>query len=62
MREINIAEADIDAVATEIARFASDLPNPEDLVNSQPIAISEHVGVSVRAVDKYIWNRGARGE
>ena len=57
MREINIAEADIDAVATEIARFASDLLNPEDLVNSH-----ERVGVSVRAVDKYIWNRGARGE
>lgn len=39
MREINIAEADIDAVATEIATFASDLPSPEDLVNPQPTAI-----------------------
>ena len=39
MREINITEADIAAVTTEIAQFASDLPNPEDLVNSQPTAI-----------------------
>ena len=39
MRKINITEADVAAVATEIAKFASDLPNPEDLVNSQPTAI-----------------------
>ena len=39
MRKINITEADVAAVATEIAKFASDLPNPKDLVNSQPIAI-----------------------
>ena len=39
MRIINIIEADVAAVATEIAQFASDLPNPENLVNSQPTAI-----------------------
>ena len=33
MRRINITEADVAAVATEIAKFAPDLPNPEDLVN-----------------------------
>ena len=39
MRKINITEADVAAVATEIAKFASDLPSPEDLVNSQSTAI-----------------------
>ena len=39
MRKINITEADVDAVATEIAKFASDLRSPEDLVNTQPTAI-----------------------
>ena len=39
MKEVNIAETDINTVATEIMKFASDLPNPEDLVNSQPTAI-----------------------
>ena len=39
MRNINITEADVAAVATEIAKFASDLPSSEGLVNSQPTAI-----------------------
>ena len=39
MKEINIAEADIEAVATEIMKFASDLPSPEDLVDSRPPAV-----------------------
>ena len=39
MREINITEADIAAVATEIAKFASDLPSPEDLINPHPPAV-----------------------
>ncbi len=39
MREINIAEADIDAVANEIVKFASDLPSPEDLVDSRSPAV-----------------------
>lgn len=38
MKEIN-AKADIDAVATEIVKFASDLPSPEDLVDSRPPAV-----------------------
>ena len=39
MRKISIAEADIDAIVTEIVKFASDLPSPEDLVNSRPPAV-----------------------
>ena len=39
MRETKITEADVIAVATEIAKFASDLPSPEDLVNSRPPAV-----------------------
>ena len=39
MRRINITEADVAAVATEIANFASDLPNPEDLVDSRSPAV-----------------------
>jgi hypothetical protein len=39
MKEVNIAETDVAAVATEIAKFASDLPSPEDLVNPRPTAI-----------------------
>ena len=39
MKKINITEADIDAVSTEIVKFASDLPSPENLVNSHPPAI-----------------------
>ena len=39
MREINIAEADINTVAAEIMKFASDLRSPEDLVNSSPPAV-----------------------
>ena len=39
MREINITEADIDTVANEIVKFASDLPSPEDLVDSRPPAV-----------------------
>lgn len=39
MKEISIAEADVVAVATEIVKFASDLPSPEDLVNSRPPAV-----------------------
>lgn len=39
MREINIAEADVAIVATEIAKFASDLPSLEDLVDSRPPAV-----------------------
>ena len=34
-----LAEADIDTVATEIMKFASDLPSPESLVNSNPPAV-----------------------
>ena len=40
MKEINIAEADIEAVATEIVKFASDLPSPGDLVNSRPPVVT----------------------
>ena len=56
MREINIAEADIDAVATEIATFASDLPSPEDLVNPQPTAIKviDCVLSLRRSYDKFV--------
>ena len=39
MRRINITEADVAAVATEIANFASDLPSPEDLVDSRSPAV-----------------------
>ena len=39
MKEINIAKADIKAVAAEIVKFASDLSSPEDLVNSKPPAV-----------------------
>ena len=39
MKKINIAEADIAAVATEIMKFASDLPSPEELVNPRPPAV-----------------------
>ena len=39
MRKINITEADVAAVATEIMKFASDLPSPEDLVDSRPPAV-----------------------
>ena len=39
MKEINIAEADIAAVATEIVKFASDLPSPGDLVDSRSPAV-----------------------
>ena len=35
MRKINITEADVAAVATEIAKFASDLPSPEDLLDAR---------------------------
>ena len=56
MREINIKEADIDAVATEIAKFASDLPSPEDLVNPQPTAIKviDCVLSLRRSYDKFV--------
>lgn len=56
MREINIAEADIDAVATEIVRFASDLSSPEDLVNPQPTAIKviDCVLSLRRSYDKFV--------
>ena len=50
MKEINIAEADINAVATEIAKFASDLPSQEDLVDFRPPAIKViHCVLSLRA-------------
>ena len=39
MREISIAEADIEAIETEIMKFASDLPSPEDLVDSRSPAV-----------------------
>ena len=39
MKEIKIEKSDIDAVATEIAKFASDLPSPEDLVDSRSPAV-----------------------
>lgn len=39
MGETNITEIDIEVVATEIVKFASDLPSPEDLVDSRPPAV-----------------------
>ncbi|MCY3740224.1 MAG: hypothetical protein OXH00_04325 [Candidatus Poribacteria bacterium] len=39
MKEVNIAEADINTVATEIMKFASDLPSPEDLLDSRSPAV-----------------------
>lgn len=39
MRETNITEANVAIVATEIAKFASDLPSLEDLVDSRPPAV-----------------------
>ena len=39
MKEINIAREDIKAVAAERMKFASDLPNPEDLINPHPPAV-----------------------
>ena len=38
MKEINIAKTDIDIVATEIVKFASDLQSPEELVELRPPA------------------------
>ena len=50
MREISIAEADIDAVAAEIEKFASDLPSPEDLADFRPPAVKViHCVLSLRA-------------
>ena len=56
MREINIKETDIDAVADEIVKFASDLPSPEDLVNPQPTAIKviDCVLSLRRSYDKFV--------
>ena len=34
-----VTEADIDTIATEIRKFASNLPSPESLVNSNPPAV-----------------------
>lgn len=39
MRKINITETDIAAVATEIEKFASDLPSLEDLLDSRSPAV-----------------------
>ena len=57
--------ADTTKPDVHIIRFLSDILNRnvsdiESLLLLE--AASERVGVSVRAVDKYIWNRGARGE
>ena len=56
MRKINITEADVAAVATEIAKFASDLPGLEDLVNPQPTAIKviDCVLSLRRSYDKFV--------
>ena len=56
MREINITEVDIDAVATEIVKFASALRSPEDLVNPRPTAIKviDCVLSLRRSYDKFV--------
>ena len=56
MREISIAEADIDTVAAEITRFASDLPSLEDLVNfdSPAVKVIDCVLSLRRPYDKFV--------
>lgn len=39
MKKVNVAKADVKAVATEIAKFASDLLSSEDLADSRPPAV-----------------------
>ena len=53
MREISIAEVDIDTVAVEITKFASDLPSPEDLADSRSPAVKVNV-----SSEKDLWFQG----